>query len=140
VENGGTVNVHRLREQDGLIRGIIEIAVVVVVVAVVVIDALSLFSAHNNVGRDAGSAALQALQNYVTSSSDIAAEQVARSVLRGKSETLIGFSVIHTPTTVYTVTAQAHADTYVFKLLSHVPGMKKWVHRMLYPKGTGSSQ
>ena len=47
----------RLRAEDGLIRGIVGLAVILVVIAVVVLDSISMFSASQKVDSDAHSAA-----------------------------------------------------------------------------------
>jgi hypothetical protein len=131
----------RLRRQDGFIREILWLVVVLAILAVVVLDGLALFTAHQSVKGDAQRAAEDAHTEFVQTLDLVAAKMAAQQYLIKATKKLVAFS--STPSldggAVITVTARAHADTYAFKLLRYV-GLKKWVSQMANPTGTGTSE
>jgi multidrug efflux pump subunit AcrA (membrane-fusion protein) len=130
----------RLRRQDGFIREIFWLALVVAIVAVVLLDALSLFNAHQTGHDNAKAAAQAAREAYVQSSNAAQAKAAAQASLARSGDKLIAFSVGRDLESqqVFTVTAQNHAHTYVFGLLRYV-GLKKWVTKMTDPTASESS-
>jgi hypothetical protein len=130
----------RLRRQDGFIREIFWLAVVVAIVAVVLLDALSLFNAHQTGHDNARTAAQAAREAYVQSSDAAQAKVAAQASLARTGDKFIAFSTSRSLDSqlVFTVTAQAHAHTYVFGLLRYV-GLKKWVNSMIYPTASETS-
>ena len=131
----------RLRRQDGFIREILWLALGLAVFAVVVLDGLALFNAHQAVKADADRAAEEAQIEYAQTLSPGAAKLAAQQYLIKANKTLIAFSSATglDGSTVITVKAKAHADTYAFKLLRYV-GLKKWVNQMTSPTATGTAQ
>jgi hypothetical protein len=130
----------RLRRQDGFIREIFWMAVVVAIVAVVLLDALSLFNAHQTGHDNARAAAQAAREAYVQSSDATQAKAAAQASLAKSGDKFIAFSTGRDPDSqvIFTVTAQNHAHTYVFGLLRYV-GLKKWVDKMTDPTAAESS-
>jgi hypothetical protein len=131
----------RLRRQDGFIRQIFWLAVTIAIVAVVLLDAMSLFNAHQS-GHDNASAAAQAARNEYSQTSDVAqAKAAAQASLTRSDDKLIKFSsgagAVDTGP-VFTVTDQSHAHTYAFRLLRYV-GLKKWVNSVSNPIATEDS-
>ncbi|MCX6372491.1 MAG: hypothetical protein NTX16_05305 [Actinobacteria bacterium] len=131
----------RLRRQDGFIREILWLVVILAVLAVVVLDGLALFSVNQSVKGDADRAAEEAHTEYVQTSDLGAAKLAAEQYLIKSNKKLIAFSSTTglDGGTVITVEAKAHADTYAFTLLRYV-GLKKWVNRMTNPTGTGTAE
>jgi len=131
----------RLRRQDGFIREILWLVVVLAVLAVLVLDGLALFSTHQSVKGDADRAAEEAHNEYVQTSDLGAAKLAAQQYLIKSNKKLIAFSSATGVDggTVITVKAKAHADTYAFELLRYV-GLKKWVNEMTNPTGTGTAE
>jgi hypothetical protein len=131
----------RLRRQDGFVREALWLVLGVVIVAILVLDALALFNAHQSVKTDAGTAATQAQIQYAQTLDLAGAKLAAKEYLAKVNEDLVAFSSTTNldGSTVFTVTAKAHADTRAFKLLRYV-GLKKWVNQMTNPTGTGTAQ
>ena len=130
----------RLQEQDGFIREVIWLFLTIAVIAVVVLDGLALFTANQSVRDDATAAAEEARNEYSQSQNPTVAEQAARDYLTKSGERLIAFSIGNglDGNRLFTVTAKAHADTYVFKYLKYV-GLKKWVKSTTDPSATRST-
>lgn len=130
----------RLHAQDGFIREILWLALAIVIIGVLVLDGVSLFTANQSVVDNSGRAASEASTQYLQTQDVGAAKLAAQEFLIHSNEQLGGFSSTTAPSgdVVFTVTAKAHADTYVFKYLRYV-GLKKWVNRMSNPTHTGSS-
>ena len=124
----------RLRRQDGFIREILWLALVIAVVAVVLLDALALFNAHQTVHDNASTAAKAARQHYAETSSLAEAEAAAQASLATSGDKLISFSTSRNLESdlVFTVEAQAHTDTYAFKYLRYL-GLEKWVKTLTDP-------
>ena len=130
----------RLRRQDGFIRQVFWLAVTIAVVAVVLLDAMSLFNAHQS-GHDNASAAAQAARNEYSQTSNVTqAQAAAQESLTRSGDKLIKFSSSSGPDSgpVFSVTSQTHAHTYAFRLLRYV-GLKKWVNTMSNPIATEDS-
>ena len=131
----------RLRRQDGFIREIHWLVVILAVLAVVVLDGLALFSVNQSVKGDAERAAEEAHTEYVQTSDLGAAKLAAQQYLIKSDKKLIAFSATTglDGATVFTVKAKAHADTRAFTLLRYI-GLKKWVNQTTNPTGTGTAQ
>jgi hypothetical protein len=131
----------RLRRQDGFIREILWLALILAIFAIVVLDGLALFNANQAVKTDAKTAATQAQTEYAQSLNLAAAKLTAQQYLLGLNEKLVAFSSTTglDGVTVITVKVKAHADTRAFGLLRYV-GLKKWVNQMTNPTGTGTSE
>jgi glutathione S-transferase len=132
----------RLRGQDGFIREILWVAVVIAIVAVVVLDGMAIFRAYQSVSDDSTTAAAEARTEYAQTLSAPAAKLAAQQYLTKSDLELVEFSAAKTTegNVEFTVTAQASADTYAFRLLGAIPPLKDWVERTTHPTGTGASQ
>ena len=130
----------RLHGQDGFIREVLWLFLTIAIIAVVVLDGLALFTANQSVRDDATTAAEEARNEYSQSLDLAAAEKAARDYLTKSDMRLLAFSAGAglSGDQVFTVTAKAHADTYVFKYLKYV-GLKKWVKDTTEPSATRSS-
>jgi len=130
----------RLRRQDGFIREILWLGLTIAVVAVVLLDAMSLFNAHQSTHDNASTASQAAREAYVQTSDAAQAQAAAQESLARSGDKLIGFSTGRGLDSglVFTVEAQGHADTYVFHLLRYV-GLKKWVNVVSNPTATEGS-
>jgi hypothetical protein len=130
----------RLRRQDGFIREILWLVIGLAIFAVVVLDGLAIFNAHQSVTGDARTAAVDAHTEYVQTMDLGGAKLAAQQYLIKANKKLLAFSSATGADggTVITVKAQAHVDTYAFKLLRYV-GLKKWVNQMTNPVGKGTS-
>jgi hypothetical protein len=140
-ESAGQTRAHLfgdIRRQDGFVREAILVFIVLTVFGVILLDILSVYSTHRDLKDDAGNAAQAAMQEYVQSTSDLAAQQAAESYLKAHDATLLDFKANHLDgETWYAVTAQTTADTYVFHYLARLPwGMGAWMDRQLHPKET----
>ena len=131
----------RLRSQDGFIREVIWIAVILGVIGVVILDGMAIFGAYQSAD-DATAAAREASTEYAQSlnvpSAKLAAEQyLARSGLE-----MIDFKAVQTTngTVKFTVTAKATADTFAFRYLAKIPPLEDWVERTTHPTRTGSAE
>jgi hypothetical protein len=131
----------RLRRQDGFIRQVFWLALTIAIIAVVLLDAMSLFKAHQS-GHDNANAAAQAARNEYSQTTNVTeAKAAARASLTKSGDKLIKFTAhsgaVDTGPT-FTVTDQAHAHTYAFRFLRYV-GLKKWVDTMTNPVATERS-
>jgi Flp pilus assembly protein TadG len=131
----------RLRSQDGFIREVIWIAVILGVIAIVILDGIAIFSAYQSAD-DATSAADEARTEYAQTTSVPAAQQAAQQYLDKSELEMVGFKAVQTAngTVKFTVTAKATADTYAFKLLGAIPPFEDWVERTTHPVRTGSAE
>ena len=129
-----------LRRQDGFVREILQLALVVAVAALVVLDAMALFSAYRSVEDSAASAALEARNAYYETQSVASAQVVAKASLAKNGKKFIDLDTSRSMdgTLVFHVSAQGHAETYAFKYLGYV-GLSGWVERMTNPTSTESS-
>jgi hypothetical protein len=131
----------RLRNQDGFIREVIWIAVILAVIAVVILDGMAIFRAYQSAD-DATSAADEALTEYAQSTNVGAAKQAAEEYLAKSGIEMVGFKAVQTEsgTVRFTVTAKATADTYAFRYLAAIPPLEDWVERTTHPTRTGSAE
>lgn len=130
----------RARHQDGFIREVLWLALVVVIVAVIVLDAMSLVNARRSVEDSAATAAREA-RNYYYQTQDVAsAEDAAKSYLQKNSKDFVAFETSRSldGSLVFNVSASGHAETYVFKYLGYV-GLRDWVDKGVHPSTTQSS-
>lgn len=130
----------RLRRQDGFIREIFWLGVTIAIVAVVLLDAMSLFSAHQS-GHDNARAAAQAARDQYSQTMDVAsAKAAARASLAKGGDKLVKFDTSRDSESdlVFTVEARSHAHTYAFHFLSYV-GLKKWVNMVSNPTAAESA-
>lgn len=132
----------RLRRQDGFIREILWVALAIAIVAFVLLDAMALFTTHQSVGDNAATAARDARTEYAQTLSLPAAKIAAQQYLAKSGTELVAFSTERSPegALVFKVKAKAEADTYVFKYLGMIPGLKKWVERTTHPVATGTRE
>ena len=131
----------RLRAEDGLIRGIVGLALILAVIAVVVLDSISMFSASQKVGSDAQSAANAARFSYSQTSNIVEAEHAAKELLRrGGDKVISATSKATAGEPVFTVRASRTARTYVLKYATHLPWIGKQIGRWLHPHSTGTSK
>lgn len=131
----------RLRGQDGFIREVIWIAVILAVIAVVILDGMAIFGAYQSAD-DASSAADEARTEYAQSLNVEAAKQAAEEYLAKSDIELVDFKAARTEsgTVRFTVTAKATADTYAFRYLAVIPPLEDWVERTTHPTRTGSAE
>ena len=129
-----------LRRQDGFVREILQLALIVAVAALVVLDAMALFGAYRSVEDSAASAALEARNAYYETQSVASAQVVAKASLAKNDKKFIGLETSRSldGTLVFHVSAQGHSETFAFKYLRYV-GLKGWVERMTNPTSTDSS-
>jgi glutathione S-transferase len=132
----------RLRSQDGFIREVVWIAVILGIIAVVLLDGMAIFNAYQSAGDSATSAAEQARTEYAQSLNVPAAKLAAQEYLSEKGLQMKRFSAAQTTdgTVRFTVTATATADTYGFRYLAAIPPLKDWVKRTTHPVETGSAE
>lgn len=130
----------RLHHQDGFVREVLQLALIVAVAALVVLDAMALFGAYRSVEDSAASAALEARNVYYETQSVAGAQRAAKVSLAKNGKEFIGLDTSRSldGTLVFNVSAKGHADTYAFKYLGYV-GLKGWVERMTNPASTQSS-
>lgn len=133
---------HRLRNQDGFIREVTWVVVILAIIAIVILDSMAIFSAYQSAREDATTAAKEARTEYAQSVNMRAAKLAAEQYLAKSGLDLVEFSTERTEedTTRFTVTARATANTYAFRYLGAIPQLKKWVNRMTSPVRTGSAE
>ena len=131
----------RLRSQDGFIREVIWIAVILGVIGVVILDGMAIFGAYQSAD-DATAAAREASTEYAQSLNVPSAKLAAEQYLTRSGLEMIGFKAVQTTngTVKFTVTAKATADTFAFRYLAKIPPLKDWVERTTHPTRTGSAE
>jgi hypothetical protein len=131
----------RLRNQDGFIREVIWIAVILTIIAVVILDGMAIFGAYQSAD-DATSAAEEARTEYAQTLNVPAAKLAAEQYLDKSGIEMVGFKAVQTAsgTVKFTVTAKASADTYAFSYLGVIPPLTDWVERTTHPTRTGSAE
>jgi Flp pilus assembly protein TadG len=131
----------RLRSQDGFIREVIWIAVILGIIAVVILDGMAIFRAYQSAD-DAASAAEEAHTEYVQTLNAPAARLAAEQYLAKSGLEMTDYKAVQTDngTVKFTVTATASADTYAFRYLGKIPQLKDWVERTTHPTRTGSAE
>jgi hypothetical protein len=131
----------RLRNQDGFIREVVWVAIILAVIAVVVLDGMAIFSAYQSAGDGATTAAEEARTEYAQSLDFDAAKLAAAQYLAKSGLEMTAYKVVRTGTGVkFTVTAKATADTYAFRLLAGIPQLKDWVENTTHPVRSGSAE
>ncbi len=131
----------RLRDQDGFIREVVWIAVILAVIAVVILDGMAIFAAYQSAD-DATKAADEALTEYAQTLNVPAAKLAAEQYMVKAGLEMVDFKAVQTDggTVRFTVTAKASADTYAFRFLGAIPPLKDWVERTTHPVRTGSAE
>ena len=125
--------------QDGFIREVVWLAVIVGVIAVVMLDAMALFNAHQSSHDEAAAAVREAQTEYAQTINVAQAKLASEQYLDKSGAQLVAFKATggaQDRTMGFKVTATTHAKTYAFKYLSYVPGLKDWVKRMSNPVST----
>ena len=132
----------RLRGQDGFIREVVWVVVVLAVIAVVVLDAMAIFSAHQSAADEATRAANAAKTDYAQSLDVGAAKLAAAEYLARASVEMTGFKATQAQdgTVQFTIKTRATANTYAFRYLAKIPQLKAWVERTTNPTGSGSAE
>jgi hypothetical protein len=129
-----------LRHQEGLVRGAIVLFVILTIVGMFILDILSVYTAHQTLGEQTRSAAIEAATSYVNSSSETVAEQAARQYLSDHGSTLVKIVGDHANgLNDYTVTAKRFAKTYLFRYFAKLPKVGGWIDRQLHPTVTGDN-
>lgn len=129
-----------LRRQNGFVRELLWVTLIVLVLGVVVLDAVSLYSAYERARKDSEDAARLAREVQVQEFDLGRAREVARVLLEDRGGEMVGFDAEgRGEQTVFIVTAKRHVDTYAFRYLVHVPGIEDWVERTMNPTATSRS-
>lgn len=131
----------RLGNQDGFIREVIWIAVILAIIAVVILDGMALFRAYQSAG-DAGQAAEEARTEYAQTLNVNSAELAADQYCAKSGLETVDFKAERTNegTVRFTVTARATAATYAFHHLGAIPQLKDWVERTTHPTRSESAE
>lgn len=132
---------YALRREDGFVRELVWVAVIIGLVAVVALDAISLFATYQRMRGDARDAAIEARRIYVqTGDTAVALSTAKRFVIaQGDEALLVSARRDAAGQPVFTVRARRHADTFAFSYLRFVPGLKDWVKRTENPEGSATS-
>lgn len=132
----------RLRQQDGFIREVAWVVLVIAVGAVVFLDGMALFSTHQAVRKDAATAVDEARAEYAQTLSVPAAQLAARQYLLKTGSEMVRFAHATGPEgePVLSVSVRTEAHTYAFRFLGVVPGLDDWVRDMTHPVATESSE
>jgi len=131
------------RRQQGLIREALYIFLAVAIVMAVLLDGVALFTVQQDARDDASDAGAAARQAYVETGSVEQARAAAEKHVESKNADLVDFSASTTGGSAagtFTVTVQHHADTYIFKYLSYLPGLDNWVDDMENPTITRTTE
>ena len=86
----------RLRSQDGFIREVVWIVVILAVIAVVILDGMAIFNAYQSAGNTSSDAAQAALTEYAQSQNASAAKLAAEEQLAKNGLTMVGFKITQT--------------------------------------------
>ena len=143
VDEGGAVpRSARLRSQDGFIREVVWIAVILAIIAVVILDGMAIFNAYQSAGNGSADAAKAGLTEYAQTTNVQAAELAAQEHATKKGVEIVKFSMGTTPEGGYTVTVtgKTTAETYAFHYLGLIPPLKDWVERTTHPVRTESAE
>ena len=132
----------RVRSQDGFIREVVWIAVILAIIAVVILDGMAIFNAYQSAGNGSADAAKAGLAEYAQTTNVQAAELAARAHATKKGIEIVKFSMGKTPEGGYTVTVtgKTTAETYAFRYLGWIPPLKDWVERTTHPERTNSAE
>ena len=140
---GGPVSTSsRLRSQDGFIREVVWIVVILAIIAVVILDGMAVFNAHQSVSNTSSDAAQAALTEYAQSQNAPSAKLAAQEQLSKNGLTMVSFKITQNPegNTKIVVSAKDHADTYALHFLGQIPPFKHWVERVTNPVRSGSAE
>jgi len=131
----------RWRSQDGFIREVVWIAVILAIIAVAILDGMANYNAYQSAGSTSSDAAEAAVTEYAQSQNLPAAKLAAQEHLAKNGLEMVNFQISQDMggNAKVTVTARDHADTYAFRFLADIPPLKKWVHRVTNPVRSGSS-
>jgi hypothetical protein len=132
----------RLRNQDGFIRGLVWIVVVLAVISIVILDSMAIFHAYQGASSASGDAAQAALTEYAQSTNLTAAKLAAEEQAAKQGLQIVAFSVGKTPEGNYEVTVKGKtsADTYAFHYLGMIGPLKDWVERTTHPVRTNTAE
>jgi hypothetical protein len=132
----------RLRNQDGFIRGLVWMVVILAVISVVILDGMAIFNAYQTAGDGSGDAAEAAITEYAQTTSVEAAKLAAEEHAAKSGLEIVKFSVSQTTEggAMVTVTGKTSADTYAFHYLGLIPPFKDWVERTKHPVRTNSAE
>lgn len=140
---GGPVsNRARLRNQDGFIRGLVWLVVILAVISVVILDGMAIFNAYQTAGDASGDAAQAAVTEYAQSTNVAAAKLAAEERAAKSGLEIVKFSIDRDAqgAIVVTVTGETSADTYAFHYLGAIQPLKDWVERTTHPVRTNSAR
>jgi hypothetical protein len=131
----------RLRNQDGFIREVVWLVVILAIIAVVILDGMAIFNAYQTAGDTAADSAKAALTDFAESQDVASAKLAAEQRLAKNGVEMVRFKVGQNAEggMQITVTAKDHADTYAFHYLAVIPSFKKWVERTTNPVRSGSA-
>jgi hypothetical protein len=131
----------RLRSQDGFIREVVWIVVILAIIAVVILDGMAIFNAYQSAGDTAADAAKVALTDFAESQDASSAKLIAQQRVAKNGLEMTKFTMDRNPdgNVRITVTAKDHADTYAFHYLAVIPPFKKWVERTTNPVRSGAA-
>ncbi len=127
--------------QDGFIREVVWLLVIVGVIAVVLLDALALFNTHQKSHDAAASAVREAQTEYAQTLNVARAKQAAQEYLQKSGARLVTFEStgLVEGSMGFAVTATVRAKTYAFRYLDKVPGLEDWVDGIINPVSTEAS-
>ncbi len=136
----GERDVRAPRSQQGFIRSVVWLGLIVAFVALVLLDGLALFNAYKSTEESAGTAAREARNVYAETQDVVSAEIAAKTYLVKADKSLSRFETSRSTEgeLVFTVSAQGHAETYGFKYLQYL-GLEGWVMRAMEPVASESS-
>ncbi len=132
----------RLRNQDGFIRGLVWMVLILAVISVVILDGMAVFNAYQTAGDGSGDAAQAGLTEYAQTTNVAAAKAAAEERAAKGGLEIVKFSVARSSGggTVVTVTSTTTAETYAFRYLGMVPQLKDWVERTTHPVRTNTAE
>jgi hypothetical protein len=131
----------RLRNQDGFIRGLVWIVVILAIISVVILDGMAIFNAYQTAGDASGDSAEAALTEYAQSTNLSAAKLAAEEHAAKAGLQIVGFKITQLPGGDFkvTVTGKTSADTYAFHYLGIISPLKDWVEKTTHPVRTNSA-
>ena len=132
----------RLRNQDGFIRGLVWMVVILAVISVVILDGMAIFNAYQTAGNASGDAAEAAVTEYAQSTSVESAQLAAQQHADKGRLKIVKFTMGQTPegNVKVTVTGKTTAETYAFRYLGLIPPLEDWVERTTHPIRTGTAE
>lgn len=132
------VSTTRLRRQDGFIREVLWLCLVLAIIAIVLLDGMAIFGGHQSAKDDADQASQEARTAYAQSQDVDQARTAADQYLLKSGDELAGFEVTKNLAgdIAFEVTAKTEVKTYGFKYLAYIPPLKKWVRHVEHPRAT----